>query len=218
MRSTVNIINILAFFIVIFNFYGLQKLEAHPVIYKNGTVFQSEQNNDMSEFNLHYTFSTKSAVGIMYLKENANEFTFARFNYKLYRNNHENGQANVYLGLAAGLERESLKSTSAQLYEVDADWENRDYYVAALYRQIQRANHAELSNRSNLNHLRFRSGLAPYRGEYDTLNTWFILQFDRHNDNQWQTTPLMRTYYKNILWEIGANLNGSYQLNLMFHI
>lgn len=192
--------------------------KAHPVIFKGGLVVDSEQSQAMTDFKTHYTFHPKWATGVHYLKEGLNEFSFARLNHRLLRVNNLESQANVYLGFGLGTERENLKYTRAQLYEIDADWENRDFYFSTMFRQIQRDQHPDLAGRPNLTHQRLRLGLAPYRGDLETLNTWFILQFDQHNTNNWETTPLMRTYYKNILWELGASLNGSYQINLMFHL
>ena len=72
--------------------------------------------------------------------------------------------------------------------------------------------------KDNLWHSRFRAGLAPFRSETHELGIWYIVQFDKHNSENWSTTQLLRFYFKNVLWEIGAGLNGSYQINLMTHL
>lgn len=67
-------------------------------------------------------------------------------------------------------------------------------------------------------HSRLRLGIAPFRSDTEELGIWGIVQFDKMNGDSWTTTNLLRFYYKSALWEVGANLNGSYQLNLMFHL
>ncbi len=64
-----------------------------------------------------------------------------------------------------------------------------------------------------------RVGLAPYVGGQDSLHSWLVLQF-RHW-NHWgqplSLTPMLRFLYRNILWEVGANLKGRFFLSLNVH-
>lgn len=193
---------------------------AHPVIFKGGTVFESEQSAHKQHLGLGYTFHPKTAVAFDYLKFNdmKTEFYFAKVNYRLWRANEEDSQANIYLSAGIGQRRVSDKLTNANVAQIHADWEDRDYYISGFQKYI----HADAAEgEGDLDPIwqsRARVGLAPFRGDYNDVNVWFIAQFDKMNGEHWETTPLMRTYFKNILWEIGASLNGSYQLNLMFHL
>lgn len=187
---------------------------AHPVIFKGGTVFETDQNPHEQHLGLSYTFHPKTAAAFDYLKFNElkTEFYFAKMNYRLWRQNETESQANIYISLGAGQRRENQLLTNSGLAELHLDWEDRDYYVSAFQKYI---------SQKDLDPIwmsRARFGLAPFRADYNDVNVWFIAQFDKMNGEHWQTTPLMRTYYKNILWELGASLNGNYQINLMFHL
>lgn len=187
---------------------------SHPVIFKGGTVLETEQSQDMQHLGLSYTFHPKTAAAFDYFKFNNlnTEFYFSKINYRLWRQNNEESQANIYLSAGVGQRRENNELTNSNLAQIHLDWENRDYYVSGFQKYISQ------ENLDPLWQSRFRAGLAPFRGDYNDVNVWFIAQFDKMNGEHWETTPLMRTYFKNILWEIGASLNGNYQLNLMFHL
>lgn len=199
-------------FLILFLFSSFAN--AHPVIFKGGIVFETDQNSSEQHLGLSYTFHPKTAAAFDYLKFNDSktEFYFTKLNYRLWRQNKTESQANIYLSLGAGLRREDQQLSNTGLAEIHLDWEDRDYYVSGFQKYI---------SQKDLDPLwmsRARFGLAPFRGDYNDVNVWFIAQFDKMNGDSWQTTPLMRTYFKNILWEIGASLNGNYQLNLMFHL
>lgn len=193
---------------------GVNHVFAHPVIFKGGTVFESEQSPDHQHLTLGYTFLPKAAVAFDYMKFNKikTEFYFTKLNYRLWRQNEIESQANVYISLGAGQRREDQNLSNSGLAQLNVDWENRDYYFSAFQEYISQ------EDLDPIWHSRARVGLAPFRGDYEDINVWFIAQFEKTNGEHWETTPLMRTYFKNILWEIGASLNGNYQLNLMFHL
>ena len=187
---------------------------AHPVIFKGGTVFESEQSPEHQHLSLSYTFHQKTGVAFDYMKFNdaKTEFYFTKLNYRLWRQNEVESQANIYLSLGAGQRRENQNLTNSGLAQINVDWENRDYYVSGFQEYILQ------EDLDPIWHSRARVGLAPFRGDYEDINVWFIAQFEKTNGESWETTPIMRTYFKNILWEVGASLNGNYQLNLMFHL
>ncbi|MES2803303.1 MAG: hypothetical protein V4654_12485 [Bdellovibrionota bacterium] len=189
-------------------------LTAHPVIFKGGTVFESEQSPDHQHLSLSYTFHHKTAAAFDYMKFNElkTEFYFTKINYRLWRQNEVESQANIYLSLGAGQRRENQELSNSGLAQMNLDWENRDYYFSAFQEYISQ------KDLDPIWHSRVRMGLAPFRGDFEDVNVWFIAQFEKTNGEHWETTPLMRTYFKNILWEVGASLNGNYQLNLMFHL
>ena len=87
--------------------------------------------------------------------------------------------------------------------------------------------------------LRYRLGMAPYVGGMDELQTWLIVQLDARPPyyyrseaepldlvaarsyalppNLLEVTPLMRFFYKNVLWEMGASIRGQFFTSLMLH-
>ncbi len=60
---------------------------------------------------------------------------------------------------------------------------------------------------------------APYIAGMNSLQAWMILKLDyfKENDRNLWITPMMRFFYKNVLWEIGANQQGEFLLTLMTH-
>lgn len=198
--------------------FSVMTVKAHPVIYKGGTVIYTENSADMNDWSMSYSYHPQLAVGAHYIKEGAVELQFVQQAFLLKRWLFSDSQANIYTTLGAGAERKKKSWTSAEMGEVMADWEDRDYYVLGMQRWIGRHSNADDPNKIDLWHTKLRAGLAPFRSDTQDLGVWWIVQFDKHNDQNWTTTNLMRFYYKNVLWEVGANLNGSYQLNLMVHL
>ena len=64
---------------------------------------------------------------------------------------------------------------------------------------------------------RARLGVAPYLANYDDLNTWFMIQIDRHPAKTRTTvvTPLIRLFYKTLLIEGGVSTHGTAMFNLV---
>ena len=60
-----------------------------------------------------------------------------------------------------------------------------------------------------------RVGHAPYLAEYDELNIWLMLQYMNHPRglNRHMTTPIVRMFYKNVLWELGVSTDGTFIIN-----
>lgn len=188
--------------------------QAHPVTYKGGTLYESENNSNGADVKLGYTFHPKWAILGQYMNEvdTKTEYQFVRLNHRLYRQNNIDSQFNIYLGAGHGYEKMLDQKTAASLYEIDTDWEDRDYYAAASYMLIDRKNNQDEKS------YKVRAGLAPYRGEFDSLNLWFITEFKKQEYQNWETTPLIRMFYKTVLTEFGISLNGESQFRLMFHL
>lgn len=164
------------------------------------------------------------------------------FNFLLKRWLFEDSQANIYTSLGGGLWASLASSDAASnTYEkpsalaylsVDMDWESRHWYTAlhfgsSVFRPTPAREATPVAKappiikslaqrKVSLHWLynwRYRLGFAPYLGGMDELQTWFVLQYN-HN---FQLTPLLRFFYKNVLWEMGATLKGKPFLTLMVH-
>lgn len=192
---------------------------SHPVIFKGGIVGETEQTPIMQNLGLSYTFHPQTALAFDYLKFNElkTEFYFAKINYRLFRQNSDDSQGNIYLSAGTGQRREDNELTPSHFAGIHADWEDRDYYISGFQKYVSQ-NKASSGNTDPLWMSRARIGFSPFRADYNDINVWFMAQFDKMNGRSWETTPLMRTYFKNVLWELGASLNGNYQINLMFHL
>lgn len=191
---------------------------SHPVIFKGGYDLETESSPMMANYMFAYTFHTQASAGVEYFKflpmskEGPREFYFAKINYRPFRLNEVDSQANMYLSVGAGNQRKDDKLTNSAIGEIHLDWESRDYYVAGFQKYISQKDEDPLWLS------RARVGLAPFRADYNDLNVWAIAQFEKTNGEHWETTPLVRMFHKNILWELGASLNGNYQFNFMFHL
>lgn len=190
--------------------------DAHPVSFKGATSLMSYNKEGESELQLAYSVTSKFAVAANYIKLEESSYSLARVNYLLQRWNNEESQGNIYLSAGYGVENTLDEKKGVGLVSVDADWESRKYYIASQYTRLLRDN---ISTRSDVDYemSKLRLGVAPYLAEFHELNTWFIVQFDKQNDQSIQTTQFIRLFYKNALIELGANLSGGWAFNYMIH-
>lgn len=65
------------------------------------------------------------------------------------------------------------------------------------------------------NQLTTRLGVSAYQAEFHEPSFWLIAQFEQMQGihPQRSVTPLLRTYYKNILIELGSSLKGEWLMN-----
>ncbi len=149
------------------------------------------------------------------------EVAAAGVNTLLKRWNQPTSQGNLYVSLAQGQEfSQGLDSRPVSFAEVDLDWEDRRFYVAAAYsRYFRQSRDSDPSPISDIEMKKVRAGFAPYLGEFTELNTWFIVQAMQVNQESVEVTPLLRFYYRNALWELGRSLKGNgFLFNFMLHI
>lgn len=192
---------------------------AHPVSYKGATGIMSYNDPQMNEILLTYSFNYNFAIAHTYLKEKKSEFFIPRLNLLAQRWNNDDSQGNLYLSLGSGIEKYNLNNSNVGLAEVIADWESRKYYTYLEHLYLSRQNKDNLLwTEQDDNHTKLRLGFAPYLADYNDLNIWFIAQFTKHNSENITTTQFFRFYIKNVLWEIGADLNGGFAFNLMLHL
>lgn len=174
----------------------------------------------MSDLLLTYSLSHEMALGVNYLKEAKSEFYVPRINFLLQRWNYEDSQANIYLSLGTGYEKFENKNYSVNLGELVLDWETRKYYTYFQQTYLNRQNNQN-SLLANLNYSRskLRLGVAPYLADFKDLSSWVIAQIDTNtlNTNEVEMSQFLRFYYRNVLWEIGSNLDGKIKFNFMIH-
>lgn len=207
---------ILGIIIVLFSLSA----QSHTVIYQDGFGIMSFNSQKMNELLLGYSMTPRFAIAYNYLRDSKSEFHVPRLNFLLKRWNERDSQGNIYLSAGSGLERFNLQNTSTHLGEVAMDWESRKYYTAFSHLYLKRDQLGNLSlPQSDYNHTKVRLGFAPFLADFEDLNIWFITQFDRHNgENQIEATQFLRFFRKNVLWEIGADFNGSMAFNFMIHL
>lgn len=183
----------------------------HPVGYGDSLSILSHNNPGEQSNTIHYSPSYRYSLGATVLtKEDYNAY-FARTGILLKRWNTEISQANAYV--VAGVGRQQWDDPSKKdemIYKSEAilDYETRKIFTMFKYERLDGKNLQDQTY-----HLKL--GYAPYLGNYNELNTWFMVHY-KYNDleNKGSVMPMLRWYYKNVLWAIGANTNGKWMFNI----
>ena len=230
---------------IFFIFVTLMPLSslAHPVIYKNGWVYWGQFSNNNNTQRIIYTFHPRFALEFQSAAY-AQLFHYRDFKFSLNtlvkRWFFTDSQANFYASLRGGFYQlntklKPLNSTSSHLKkffhlyikktnphfiahpQIELDWESRRLYTA-----LSLSYYYTLLEKTSLYQVSYRFGFAPYVGGMEELQTWLIFQLDYFNfisiAPKWpKITPMMRFFYKNTLWEIGASLQGHFFTTLMVH-
>lgn len=193
---------------------------AHPVIYKDGTVVSSSNMKSYGDNQLMYSWSNRWASGLnhwRFTKDDKNtEFALVKLNHLLYRFNGENSQGNIYVHGGAGVvdsEIEKRQTNDAYMAGFEADWETRTLFTAFKYYYFTSPKVTEFSM------AQARIGLSPYEASFDQLQSWFMLQamLMPEVESEVIITPLVRFFYKNVLWEMGSSTRADWMINLMVH-
>lgn len=196
-------------------------LYAHPVIFKGGTVVSSANMEGYSDNQILYSYSSKWAAGVnhwRFSKDDQNtELGLARLNHLLWRNNGENFQSNIYLSGGAGImDAEIGKKNTREAYMMGAeiDWETRTLFTSLKHYQFSSPALADIAM------TQARVGFSPKETPFEELQTWFMVQamYSGDIDQTVSITPLLRFFYHNVLWEMGASSRGEWLLNLMVHM
>lgn len=173
-----------------------------------------------SDNQLMYSWSSRWASGLNYwrfTKGNENtEFGFFKLNHLLFRKNEQNSQANIYLLGGLGVvdsEIEKKQTSGAFMTGIEADWETRTLYSSLKYYYFSSPNITDISM------AQARVGFSPYEASFDQLQSWFMLQamLMPEIDKKVNLMPLIRFFYKNVLWEVGSSTRGEWLINLMVH-
>jgi hypothetical protein len=198
-------------FLVIFS----SRLQAHPVIYKDGWALSSANMPDYSNNYVMYSFSPRFSVGMDHWRftreEENNEMALVKLNHLLWRHNAEHSQANVYLHGGLGIEDQEFfqqQTRAAYMGGIEADWETRVLYTSFKHYQFQ-----------DLSTTQGRIGFSPNVASFESLQTWFMVQGMVIQDvrDTVMITPMLRFFYQNVLWEMGSSTRGEWMLNLMVH-
>lgn len=208
------------FLTLILALFATFSASAHPVIYKDGFVASSSNMKSFSDNQLMYSWSHKWASGLnhwRFTKDDANtEFVFAKTNYLLKRFNGESSQGNIYLHGGVGVadsEIEKRGTQEAYMTGIDIDWETRRLFTALKYYYFVSPKFTDIEM------TQARVGFSPYEAGFDQLQTWFMLQamYMPVTDKEVSITPLVRFFYRNVLWEMGSSTRGDWLLNFMVH-
>ncbi|MEM0896283.1 MAG: hypothetical protein AAGJ79_05295 [Verrucomicrobiota bacterium] len=199
-------------------FVAIQELIAHPVAFKGANQWRFDFSDSMQSAELYHSYTADKAFGMRYLRfdDHSTEDSFlgVQHNWLLHRWNLPDAQANLYAGIGFGAaQSESHDWSPGGLSFLQADWETRRWYAAwnstVLYAQ-------EFTHWRNVSAV----GVAPYKAEYDQLNTWFLFKAEHtteFHDNEIQFIPTLRLFKKNIFVEAGVSFEGELRLSFMIH-
>lgn len=188
---------------------------SHPVIYKGGWVYQGSFMPQMNEMKVSYTFDPKwSVVAKSHRFDGADGYQDAAFgvNTLLKRWLQRDSQANLYFGLHQGRYEDDNGDGDITHAMLMADWEDREDYV------LFRTKRFYYDGKETQDYLA-RYGFAPFVAGMNQLQTWMILQvyYYQEQSRELLVTPMIRFFYKNVLWELGSTTKGDTFLTLMVH-
>lgn len=191
----------------------------HPVSFKDSVGIMGNHSPSLSHVQLNYSWRYWLATGIHYYKRpdfQENRYaSFASVNLLLKRWNTERFQANLYGILGAGHSELNDEPRFIGAATVQFDIEDRKYYFLIKHMQLQSEEGAEL------NESKVRLGIAPYVEGYDGIHSWLILEYQswRYLDSsrKEELTPLLRVFYRNLLFEIGQSFEGMTKFNYIAH-
>jgi hypothetical protein len=194
--------------------------QAKPIAFSQGTTVMAEYGaGTMNEVQVFYAPRFFLSLGGGYLELDSDldsrrrEITYARLNYLVKRWNLEAAQANVFTWGSAGQAyvSESNRHEFAWNAGVQFDYETRRIY-ASLKTDLHHASAFE----HRIDTLQL--GLAPYKHDFDTLATWFVVQGRQitggiHDGIEWSL--LLRLFKRGAWIEAGATTDGKLQAMFM---
>lgn len=194
--------------------------QAHPVTFQGGTAITFQARPQFSRWEFNYSFRRNWAFGVTYQRlslvdqpVNQLEAGSAQLNWLVRRWNLEDAQGNFYLMGGGGYGRlDSSRSTHHLWSGAQLDYETRQIYTALKGR-------LDFTEELRLLQVQGRLGFAPFLANTDDLNVWFVVQADHAPAvmGDFLVTPLMRFFYRTVLWEFGASTRGDWFLTLMTH-
>lgn len=193
---------------------------AKPIAFSHGTTVMAEYGaGTMKEAQVFYAPKYFLSLGGGYLELESDidhrrrEITYARANYLVKRWNLESAQANVFVwgGVGDAYVSELDDHRFAWNAGAQVDYETRRIY-SSFKTDLQRS--AAFSHRTDTLQL----GVAPYKHDFDTLATWFVVQARRytggiHDGTEW--AALLRLFKRGAWIEAGVTDDGKLQAMAM---
>lgn len=195
---------------------------AKPIAFANGTTVMAESGaGTMNEVQLFHAPRYWYSVGGGWLELTSEDgrtqrhIAYLRGNLLARRWNLPGAQANVFVwgGLGRATGNDFGGSTLARNAGAQFDYETRRVY-GAFRSDLQESD--RYSHRIDTLQL----GWAPYKHDYDTLATWFVVQGRRYSGGLFEgtETALLVRFFKRGAWvEVGATTDGKLQAMAMFN-
>ena len=182
---------------------------ARPISYPGGWTVMQMNGWELSRFHAHYSFQKTDSLGVNVEKyHDLDRMNYhIQWNRLLQRRNTRYSQANLYFKLQTGFAFQLKEFSPGVSLGVAGDWETRRYFVS--YGAM--CTYAGVIDPGSF-HQQARFGIAPYIGDYGSLHTWLMVQFEHHLyelDPQvvWVVMPMVRLFKGVYLIEFGLNDN-----------
>lgn len=195
---------------------------AKPIAFAKGTTVMVEHGaGTMNEAQVFYAPRYWYSAGAGWLELDSEDgrkqrhITYLRANVLAKRWNMPAAQANVFVwgGLGRATGNDFKGSDLARNVGFQADYETRRVY-GAFRSDLQESD--QFSHRIDT----LQVGWAPYKHDYDTLATWFVVQGRRYTGDLFDgtETAFLVRFFKGGTWvEIGATTDGKVQAMAMFN-
>ena len=189
---------------------------AHPVAFEGAYQLMLGSSGSVQNLEFYRSYSAKAAWGFHSMRFEGDQdeiFAGLQHNWLLKRWNLPSAQANVYAGLGAGLAGEVGDGASpAGIGFFRADYETRRVYTAFDAKLIESADVSR-------GVFSVAVGIAPYKAEFDELNTWLILQVEHVTDmeDKLDIIPKVRFFKGPYFLELGSTLSSKPVVNFMIH-
>lgn len=192
--------------------------EARPVSYPGAWTLMQMNDNERNSLHIHYSPTANYSIGYKgsyWRLRNYQTHSF-QLNNLLKRYNGEDSQANLYLKNAVGVAYDTsgdrMNRTEPHFRSgIAMDWENRRYFVGY-------ENEYHYSGQFSREYMQtFKTGFAPYLGEYGDLHTWLMLKVEHEpeSDDPITVTPFIRFFKDVYLIEIGISEDKDIMANLI---
>lgn len=204
---------IIFIFLCTYSFLAL----AHPVAFKDAIGVMTWNQSFLSDNWITYSFRHDAAIALRNMRfevqEGQMKFTGPQLDYLVKRWNNSDSQANIYAYGSYGSMDFQRHSRSATLAGVEADAEDRKYFIMSKYEKMWSKVGPDFF------HSEFRLGIAPYEAEINEWASWFMIQYQYHPmlTKKESITPLIRLFYKSVLFEAGVSTKSDWMMNFMFH-
>jgi hypothetical protein len=196
--------------------------QGKPIAFAQGTTVMAEYGaGTMRELQVFYAPRYFLSAGLGHIAidsdidERSRDVTYARVNYLVKRWNLESAQANVFTWGSLG------RGTTGEDDEGRLVWNaggQIDYETRRVYASLK----TDYFDTSTFSHRidTLQLGVAPYKHDYTTLATWFVVQARRYTGEIHDGTEvafLLRLFKRGAWIEAGPTTDGKIQAMFMFN-
>ena len=199
----------------------IASVAAHPVTFEGGTALYSVHRPRFTHIEVNHTIHRNVALAVNYRRMELDSSTLnvpqLQLNLLLKRWNLKGAQANIYAMVGGGADVSQLSNVDFGESLLGSASSQLDYETPSFYTAV--SGFALFNEELSAYGARYRVGIAPYVADYNELQTWVIAQVDHVSDfaDQPRITPMLRFFYRTVLWETGVSTNGHLWFQMMSH-